>query len=369
MNKNILIGILSILALITIAIGAWFFYFKTPAPVQYSVANTPTAVLATQNADYATAIAYEEAGKYDLALLSYQKALSVAKDQTQAAQIRIKMAIMAEWLGKYADAIAQLKAIAADTDNYPIARAYAVQEIGFMNVYTINEAHQTVLAETFKDAPYDSFKNNTNLNLVYTKLFEYAASIYPLGYSEAYVAYGYAGEIVNTLRRATTTPQAMAYISLIKQSLQAADADVQRMKVVPGEAVHLPETLVWQGVALSRLASVGAADSRQAEPYFKEGVDYGATLGNRPGDFNAFNYAAFLTYHYGKARSADIKTLLLPFRAGNESQIYSQIVSFYKNARTDTVLVNDKNQIIAMAKIDSDFKTYLISLGWEASDF
>ena len=147
MNKTIPIWILGILALLLIGTGVWFVYFKEPARVKYTVNNTPTTVLATQNADYLAAIAYEKAGKYDLALLSYQKALLVAKDQIQAAQIRIKIAIMTEWTGNYTDAIAQLKAIAADTNNYAIARAYAVQEIGFMTVYTDGDVLKTVLTE------------------------------------------------------------------------------------------------------------------------------------------------------------------------------------------------------------------------------
>lgn len=370
MNKNILLWILGVLTLVILAVGAWFFYFKISAPASYSVSNTPTAVLATQNADYAVAIAYEKAAKYDLALLSYQKALPMAKDQVQTAQIRVKVALMNERSGNYKDAIAEFKAIAADTANYAIARAYAVQEIGLMNLYiTVNDAHQIILTETFKDSPYDSFKKEANSNLTYTKLFEYAASLYPLGYSEAYVAYGYAGEVINTLHGATTTPQGMAYISLIRKNIQAADADISRMKAVPGEAVLLPETLVRQGNTVGRLVSIGAADPLQAELYYKSGVAYGATIGNKPGSFNTFNYAAFLADHYGTARSTDIKTLLLPFRVGNEAQIYSNIMSFYKNARTDATLLKSKKLLIKMGRIDSDFKTYLIALGWKASDF
>lgn len=370
MNKTTAIWILGILALLVIATGVWFVYFKVPSRMTYSTSNTPTAVLTTLNENYATAVAYEKAQKYDLALLSYGKALVGAVDRVQTTQIRLKIALMTEKVGNYKEAIAKFKTIAADTTNYAIARAYAVQEIGLMNVYFAEKnARDTISTETFKDAPYDSFKKEGDLNMTYTKLFEYASSFYPLGYSEARVAFGYAGELLTTLKGATTTPKGIAYISIVTTSLQSATADLQRMKAIPGEAILVPETLVRQGNTVSRLSSVGVLDPKMAESYFKAGVAYDVTLGNKPGSFNAFNYATYLVTQFGTARSGDIKTLLLPFRVGNDVQIYSNIAAFLRSARTDTTLVKNKKQILSMGHMDSDFKTYLISLGWKASDF
>lgn len=371
MNKNILLlGISGSLALIAIVLGGWYFYFKTAAPTEYTVKNTPTVVLITQNEDYASAIAYEKSLQYGLALLSYQKALLKAEDKIQEAQIRVKIAFMTEMLGKYKDAIAEFKKIAADPSNYAIARAISVQEIAAMyNLYPDATSRQVILAETFKDSPYDSFKKDTNLNMTYTRLFEYAANLYPLGFSAAYVAYGYATEIETTLRGVTTTPQGIAYISHIRQNVQAADLDIQRMKSIPGEAVLVPKTLIRQGITQAILAAAGVTDLQQAELYFKSGVAYDAVLGNKPGNLNTYVYAAFLADKYGSKRLEDIKKLLLPFHVGNESQIYSNAVTFFKTARTETSLIKDKKRLVLLAKIDSDFKTYLISLGWKASDF
>lgn len=369
MNKKNFIWLLGIFAAIVISVGIWQFYLNSPKKILYSASNTPTSILETQSKNYAEAISYEKERQYDLALLAYQRALPEAQDKVQTTQVRLKIAVMNEWIGNYIEAIAQLKTIAADTTNYAVARAYAVQEIGFMNVYTEGNTHQIVYTETFKDLPYSSFKEDMNLNVTYTRLFEYAASLYPLGYSESYVAYGYSGEILNTLQRSTTTPQGEKYILLVKQALQAADIDIKRMKVVPGETGFVPVALTWQGVALSRLASVGVVKPEQAEPYFKEAIKYSTVVGDRPGSFNTFNYAAFLAYHYGNKRSEDIKKLLLPFRINNETQIYQNIINFYRNVRTDKSLLGDKRQVIFMGRIDSDFRNYLISLGWKESDF
>ncbi len=370
MNKNILIGILGVLALITIAVGTWFFYFRTPAPVSYSASNTPTAVLQAKNQDFINADSYRKVGEYNLALQSYKKALIGAQDQTQAAQIRVLIAVMNEQLGNYKDAIAEFKSIAADPSNYANSRAHSVQEIGLMYYLNIDTAaSSTIFAETFKDAPYDSFQKGNSENMAYIKLFEYALSLYPSGPSAARVAYGYANEITQTLHGATTTPEGMAYLTLIKQNLQIANAGIERMKTIPEESTLVAETFAREGATVALLLSVGAGDPKEAELYFQSGAAYNTSLGNKPGSFNVFNYAAFLADYYGVARSSDIKKLLLPFRVGNDAQIYPNVVSFCRAVRTDTSLVKYKKQIIKMGRIDSDFKTYLISLGWKASDF
>ncbi|MFZ2189924.1 MAG: hypothetical protein WAV48_04035, partial [Candidatus Magasanikiibacteriota bacterium] len=92
MNKNILTWFLGILTVIIVLFfGFWYFYIKNPVTVKYSANNTPTSVLETQNKNYAEAISYEKAKSYDLALLSYQKALPEAQDQTQTVQIQLKI--------------------------------------------------------------------------------------------------------------------------------------------------------------------------------------------------------------------------------------------------------------------------------------
>ncbi|MFZ2189890.1 MAG: hypothetical protein WA057_05315, partial [Candidatus Magasanikiibacteriota bacterium] len=92
MNKNITTRFLGILAIIIVIFGGfWYFYVKNPTTIKYSATNTPTSVLERQNKNYAEAISYEKAKSYDLALLSYQKALPEAQDQTQTVQIQLKI--------------------------------------------------------------------------------------------------------------------------------------------------------------------------------------------------------------------------------------------------------------------------------------
>lgn len=373
MNRNIFIWFLVVLALLVIAGGTWWYLsMRVPvAPTSTSSRdNSPAAVLTNQNQDYLLAKNYQKQGKYDLALQYYQKALVGTQDPLQRAQLLYNVAYATELSGKYADAIAQYKAIAADTSNFPIARAASIQEIGLMYfMYYTNDAQQTILAETFKDPPYDSFKKTGGLNFAYTKLFEYAASIYPLAGSEVRIAYGSANELTDTLHGATTTSQGKAYLALIERSLRATDADLQRMSNVSAERNLIPEILVREGTTLDNLVSLGAADLQQVEPYFQKGAQYAASIGNRPGSFIELNYALFLTERYGDARSTDIINLLAPFKAGNEAKIYSTVIDFLKTVRTNSSLTKRKALLVKASQIDPNFKQYLISLGWKATDF
>ncbi len=358
-----------LLAIVLAVVVIWFLYNSSKTP-GYSGTRTPVSVLKARNQDYALAQTYFDQGKYDLALKSFQKSLTEASDEAQKVQIQLDIAAAHQLLGNYTEAIIQYKSVAADTSNRDGLRAYAVQELGIMrDLHYEQDVREKILAETFKGSPYDSFKKDGNVNLAYTKLFEYAASIYPLAMSEARVAYGYSNELITTLRGATTSPQGQDYLARISESLKAADSDLKRMENNSVDALFIPSVLVREGMALQRLASLGIGTMEDAEAYFQKGMERDALIGVRPGSYNAFNYAAFLASAYGKKRAVDIQNLLAPFKAGNEAGIARTIPGFYRNARSNPALSVSKSSLVLMAQIDLDFQKYLISLGWKSSDF
>lgn len=370
MNKNILFWFLGTVALL-VAGGLGYLYFKESSQT-YPVGKTPAVVLAEQNQSYAAAQKLQEEGKYGQALQGYQEALSEAKDDFQKAQILFNIAHENEQLGKYKEAIIQFKAITADPSYYPIARAAALQNVGLMYyTYSGSTTLQTIVSETFKDSPYNSFRNTGGtLSMAYIKLFEYAASLYPLAGSEVRIAYGYSNELLNALHGATTTPQGKAYLALIMQGLEATKIDLARMENVAEERSLIPEILVRAGSTVDNLITLGVIhDPQQAEPYFKDGVEYAAKIGSKPGSFHAFNYASFLTNRYGETRAEDIKKLLMPFRLGNEKEIYPTVASYLHVAHADKPTTKRWQRIVALGKMDSDFKNYLFGLGWQVSDF
>lgn len=371
MNKNIFTWFLVALALLAIAGGTWWYLsVQAPASSKSKTDNSPAAALVKQNQNFVAGLAYQKAGDYNLALQSYEKALAETQDSSQKAQLLFSIAYANERLGKYADAIAKYKAIAADTSNFPISRAASVQQIGLMFfTYYGAGAQQTILTETFKDAPYNTFNTTGSTNLAYTKLFEYAASIYPLAGSEVRIAYGYTNELIDTLQSATTTPQGKAYLALIQESLKATDADLGRMFRITVEHNLIPEILVREGTTYDRLFTLGVESAGVAEPYFKQAVPYSLYIGSKPGTFIPLNYGIFLTKRYGTERAADITTLLAPFKVGNGAQISSTVVAYLKAARTSSTAVKERPLLVKMGQMVPDFKTYLVSLGWKASDF
>lgn len=334
----------------------------------YSRTNTPNVALQRINSDFAAAMQYQRERKYDLALQSYQKALSSAEDSVQEAQIKYRIALVTELQGNYAEAIRLFKAIAADPSNYEFVRAYSVQEIGRMYyTYYDDRSGSQIPTETFKDPPYSSFKEGSgDMNLAYRKLFEYAASIYPLGVSEARIAHWYSTEL---LKEATTTTQGISYVSIIQESIRKAEADIQRTIDDPPAATLIPETYMRIGLTLANLASVGAAGFEEAEQRLQQALQYTSVLGISPGNFQAYNYATFLASTYGAARATDIQKILSAFSISRSAEIQPIVVNFYRAANTDPTLEEQKKRLALLGKIDPNFKTYLVSLGWHESDF
>ncbi len=366
------IWIFVILPLFLITGAVWYVILSMPSQI-YSASQTPASVLMKYNSDYAVAEGLRKEGKHGLALKSYQKSLDVAEDDFQRAQIALDIARETEQLGRYEEAIIQFKAIAADSSSYAVIRAAALTSVGLMyHTYSGSGSItlQKIITETFKDSPYSSFRNNgASLNMAYIKLFEHAASIYPFALSEALIAHGYSDELLG-IQAATSTPQGKEYIARVVQGLEAAGADLVRMRSAGEERFLVPEVLVRAGSTVDNLATLGVISGpEQAEPYFGDGVQYATALGDKPGNSYALRYASFLANRYGDTRAQDIRNLLASFRLGNERSIHATSVDYLRSVRTEEVPSARIQQLVALGKIDSSFKGYLLSLGWQESDF
>jgi tetratricopeptide (TPR) repeat protein len=367
MTGKVITAICTIAILAVIAV-ALLYGGKLGSP-KYSGNNTPTVVLYKENPDYVTAIQYQKAGKNADALQYYQKALSSAHDKVQTAQIQYNIGIIDELMGNYTEAIREFKKVADDPTNYPILRAYAVQEMGVMYVGYV-KSRDEIVAETFKDAPYSTFKDSSDLDLTYRKLFEYAASIYPLGISEGRVAYFYAKDVTQRLR-ATTTPEAISEIAIINQSVAKANADLARTGGTDPDQKSLDTVPIYllEARALGELVSVGIGPPNVAEDLFQKAIHHADLIGAyRQYRFERYQYAKFLATEYGATRKDDIKNLLSVYLL-DPTTVYRPMVDFFTLARTSQTLTSDRESIIRLGNIDPDFKAYLISLGWHESDF
>ncbi len=370
-KKRYFVLVLMTLILISVVGLTLFYYIKKQRPAYNSTTMTPTSVLRQTNQDFSTGDSFSKQGDYKQALLSYQRALPQAEDLVQEGQIKYKIASMYEFDGRYTEAIKLFKEIAINTKYDTFVRAYSVQEIGYMykKPATTKEARSLILAETFNSAPYDSFLTGGDYDLAYRKLFEYASSIYPLVISESFIAGWYAHDLRFNLKGASTTSAGGENIFATLESLKKANDDITRTKDDPVASGYFPTAYVYLGIAQGDLAIVGALDPELAEASFRKGINLIATAGFNSGNLAPYNYASFLVNKYGAKRSNDIRDTLSVFSTANSKKIYPHVVNLFRDARTDKSLAEDYTNLKLLGGIDSNFKKYLISLGWNESDF
>ena len=349
-------------------LAAIFVYLKIRfVPIDY-VNITPTTVLLETNPDFATAQSYLNKGDYISAKQYYEKALATAQDTTQELQIQFYIASVEEFANDYTDAIVLFKQIAANSGNWKNVKAYAIQELA--NIHYHNVTNQAITAEIFSDEPYSSFYLSTSSpEIAYRKLLEYVTTVYPLGFSEAYTAYWNTRDLENGLYGATTTPQAVALVSEINRELVFADADVSSLKDNSISDQTVLQILSREGIVLGHLALLGVVSPERAENIFKENIQLASVIGNPPGSAVEFYYASFLANLYGKVRIPDINQLLSAYIVGNSKNVDSSMRGIFIDARTDPNQQTTRSTLIKLGQLDSSFETYLISLGWQATDF
>lgn len=362
-----IIGVLVVLGII--AVGVQYFYEShggQSSNTVYSSTNTPTTVLSQNNPDFAQALAAQSQHNYTLSKQYYEAALQTTTDPVQQAQIEYDIASATEESGDYADAIQMYKQIAADTSNYNFVRAYAVQQIGLIYYTYLGGNESPIVAATFNSAPYSSFYATSSISLSYKNLFQYAASIYPLGQSESRIAYWYAVNIADTLH-STTTPEAVSELSSMNQAIQLANQDSARAVLDPGSQRMVPSVYMLEGLSYEFLAPLGVASSTEIEAQFSQAVRLADSFGYA--GYERYYYASYLARAYGSSRESDIQSLLAPFTSSNAAEIDPPVSAFFAATESDSSQNVNKQSMIRLANLDPSFKTYLLSLGWENSDF
>ncbi|MCE9541246.1 hypothetical protein K8R03_01650 [Candidatus Kaiserbacteria bacterium] len=357
-----------VLAALVFAGAAWFLNVQQAKPSSTLSAESPSAILMRTSQDFQTARDYQKKSDYVTARSYYEKALPAATTPAQEAQIKFNIAAMTELDGDYVKAIQLFKEIAANKSYSALFRATAIQELGLIRYgfYDARVNGVDIPGETFKGEPYASFKTD-DLNRSYRNLFEYAAGIYPLGPSEAYIALLYSVDLLNS--KATTTPDGIAMLARINASAAAAEKDVQRVKNDPVAAARIPDILVHEGLALTNLAVLGATSPQRVEAIFKDALQFATITGMMSGNFAPYHYASFLSRYYGIQRSKNVRSLLTVYRQSNAANIYKTVSSFFQDVRTDPAITGERKNVVTLGRMDPDFRAYLISLGWHETDF
>ena len=94
-----------------------------------------------------------------------------------------------------------------------------------------------------------------------------------------------------------------------------------------------------------------------------------ASVGFKPGNMFVYRYAVFLAETYGEGRQEDIRQLVSIFTPQNQSDIVPAIPEVISMTRLEPALERGKRALLAVARVAPTFKTYLLSLGWDESDF
>jgi hypothetical protein len=171
------------------------------------------------------------------------------------------------------------------------------------------------------------------------------------------------------LKGATTTANGIAHVARIEDAISKVDADIARTKDDPVANSRLPEMLAAKGLVLGKLFSLGIGSDQAAESAFQYALQFAAVKGAPPGNINAYFYAGYLANQYGSTRAEDIKKLLSGFSASHTQSVDVVSRSYLTALTSNSSLVSDKKKAVLLAGLDSDFKSYLISLGWNEKDF
>ena len=368
-----------IVALVIVALaaaGVLVYLLLSPRQPENRYADvTVNTVLRQENHDFVTGLSYLKIKDFDKALSSFEAALTHASDAWQEGLISYYIGLAKEKLGRYAGAIEAYKAVATNTDYYPIIRAYAAQQIGIMyQVYY--DAQPAIAAATFTGDPFASFKQEGDnegkgYDASYMRLFEYAASIHPLALSESYVASMYAIDLHDRLKRATTTAEGRVAMQRTVAALQAIDADFARLARNPDEAAFIAGVYLREAIAKTYLilSGVPGYTNEDVNSLYLKALAAAASTGQPPGNFIAWLYGNFLDRMYGKSRIADMEKALAPFSVNNTENISPLIPPYFKSLATNPAYGHHKSAVVRAAALVPTFKAYLVSLGWHASDF
>lgn len=349
-------------ALAVIVAGAlWYYSFVATTPP--GVSENPAATLLENNVAYAEAYELNSAGKFSEARAKYEQALLEADTPASEAQIKMKIAHTVRDDGDLVRAAQLYIEIANDSSYTSMARAYAVQALALLGDYTGDSA---VRAETFKVEPFASLRVPNNFQLSYRNLFEYASSLYPLAIPELRSAMWYAQSLLRDERGGLDLrPETAAeYRAIVEASLARANADIARTKDDPNEAVLKPEIARSRAIVLGRMALAGYGSLEEAEQAYASALQEHLDRGVPRDGYMRYWYALYLV-EVGN-RTNDIVTLLAPLYT-DPAYTSSNVVSFLTTERNNQL--GAKVRLQALADIDPNFKDFLISLGWTASDF
>ena len=304
--------------------------------------------------------------KYPDAIAAYETALKEAVTEKQKGQILYKIALATRENNDLLKAIRLFKEVAENNNYAPTARAYAVQSM--VETSRIFSDNTNITPEIFKDDPYQKMFRESDADIAYRRLSEYASSFWPLGLSEMRVAQWYAEKIISLQEDTSMNDHDFDavtienYKTIIQKNMNNAGADILRTQGKPEiGGNYIPSILTLKANVLWTLSKGGDESFGDPETVFKQALESIGISPSREAQAKYY-YAIFLSEKYGKERTVDIHNLLSDFYATNKYDD-TGIVRFIKIEKNNAF--KHKARILKLAEMDPEFKKWLSHLGWE----
>lgn len=320
-------------------------------------ANSPSFPLALQfakNKDYIKAREY------------YVKAAQETTDAVQLSIIRFQMAVLRAEEGKYLEAIDELKALIKDEKTPALTRAYSFLEFGLMYYRFADSA---ITERIFEGDVYYRALRDIDERVTYRRIFEESARLYPLALAEYRIADWYATELFNAEHGGPSIGNEIKaeYTQILEGRWNAGEQDFERIKLIPSEyARYGPQSLLRASIISGKMSALGNSSYGDVEERFERAF---AAYASRPGSdgYVRFHYAVALAKMPTSASSDRIELILAPFYTQGSVYKDTSVISFFRNEKNNVLEV--KQDLVMLAAIDSRFREFLVSLGWDSTDF
>lgn len=313
--------------------------------------------LVTSNEEYRTAEEFRSAGNHAEAVAYYEEAMSKS-NSADAGQIDYKIGSSLLADGKISSGVSHLKEVASNTNYNGYVRAYAINEMATFYFHDFNEE---ITSEIFKDAPYSSMFISNNIKASYNNLYKYSVSIQPTAQAELRIARYLAEELISNNDTASIDREKT--VLEIRDRIVSANKDLER--IVSKDRNSASVTFFLLGQVLSMLERLGASAGISPESAF----DSALTYANEKKD--PLNYIPPISYSYAihlatVSQNKDAEKILrlmknvYEYPQFNKSSLYKRLLQ-YKDSPNSI----DYQNAVAISKMDTGFKNFLVSIGWK----
>jgi hypothetical protein len=359
-NAYTLIAWVAVIVIAALVGGYWYYDLGGGVPER----QTPAAQLTKTSAAFAQANDLYLVNDFKGAQAKYEESLSVVQNPAQEAQVKLRIAHAVRDQGDNVRAVQLYKEIVQNKAYPNITRAYAMQSVAVLADFIRDPA---LREEIFKTRPFSLFEaDDKNITVSNRRLFEYAAYLHPLAFSEMQVALWYADRLrVNALAKgAMSEEKKVQYRDIVTERMRRADLDLEHISNDPNSVVLVPETLRSRALTLSSLYFAGYASRAEADKAYLDAFEANARYG-APGDGNMRLWYAYYLASFDD-RHDELISIVAPIYT-DPTYRPSRIGTFLAAERDN--LLDAKKPLVDISAIDPKFRDFLLSLGWEQSDF